>query len=89
MVWKVDHAVKYCILGAHILYNACAVLCLLYVNPLEKSPPPPPPLHARDNNTFTSSIFKDTLYFFLKYVLPPVLFTFTQVVLLVITSVYF
>ena len=22
-------------------YNACTVLCLLYVNPLDKSPPPP------------------------------------------------
>jgi hypothetical protein len=27
-------------------YNACAVLCLLYVNPLEKSPPPPYTLQA-------------------------------------------
>jgi hypothetical protein len=36
-VWKVDHAMKYCILGARVsAYNACAVLCLLYVNPLEK-----------------------------------------------------
>jgi hypothetical protein len=24
-------------------YNVCAVLCLLYVNPLEKSPPSLPP----------------------------------------------
>ena len=31
-------------------HNACAVLCLLYVNPLEKSPSP---LHAKDNSTFT------------------------------------
>ena len=31
--------------------NACAVLCLLYVNSLEKSPPPP--LHATNNSTFT------------------------------------
>jgi hypothetical protein len=37
---------------------------------------------------FTSSIFKDTLYFLLKYVLPPVLFTLTQVVLLLITSTF-
>jgi hypothetical protein len=37
-------------------YNACAVLCLLYVNPLEKSPSPL--LHATDNST---------LYF--KYIL--------------------
>ena len=48
----------------------------------------PPPLHATDNSTLlllcTSSIFKDTLYFLLKYVLPPVLFTLTQVVLLLI-----
>ena len=59
-------------------YNACSVLCLLYVNPLEKSPPPPR-LHATDNSTFT-------LYF--KYVLLPVLFTLTQVVLLLITSTF-
>jgi hypothetical protein len=31
---------------------------------------------------------KDTLYFLLKYVLPPVLFTLTQVVLLLITSTF-
>ena len=30
----------------------------------------------------------DTLYFLLKYVLPPVLFTLTQVVLLLITSTF-
>jgi hypothetical protein len=36
----------------------------------------------------TSSIFKDTLYFLLKYVLLPVLFTLTQVVLLLITSTF-
>jgi hypothetical protein len=40
-------------------YNACTVLCLLYVNPLDKSPPP---LHDIDNSTFTF-----TLYF--KYLL--------------------
>jgi hypothetical protein len=72
-------------------YNACAVLCLLYVNPLEKSPPP---LHATDNSTLTFTLyflrifFKDTLYFLLKYVLPPVLFTLTQFVLLLITSTF-
>jgi hypothetical protein len=32
--------------------------------------------------------FKDTLYFLLKYVLPPVLFTLTQVDLLLITSTF-
>jgi hypothetical protein len=32
--------------------------------------------------------FKDTLYFLLKHVLPPVLFTLTQVVLLLITSTF-
>ena len=65
-------------------YNACSVLCLLYVNPLGKSP-----LHATDNTvSFTfyfKYFFKDTLYILLKYVLPPVLFTLTQVVLLLIT----
>ena len=87
---KVDHSVKYCIIIMVHAYNACAVLCLLYVNPLEKSPPPPP---TRYRSTivlllYTSSIFKDTLYFLLKYVLPPVLFTLTQVVLLLITSTF-
>ena len=40
-------------------YNVCAVLCLLYVNPLEKSPPP---LHATDVHVRKSQIqglFKD------------------------------
>jgi hypothetical protein len=51
----------------------------------------PPPLHATDNSTFTfyfKFFFKDILYFLLKYVLPPVLFTLTQVVLLLITSTF-
>ena len=62
------------------------IRCLLYDNPLEKS------LYALQTIVlllllFTSSIFKDTLYFLLKYVLPPVLFfTLTQVVLLLIIS---
>jgi hypothetical protein len=68
-------------------YNACAVLCLLYVNPLEKSPTL---LHATDISTFTFYFvfFKDALYFLLKYVLSPVLFTLTQVDLLLITSTF-
>jgi hypothetical protein len=47
---------------------------------------PPPPIHATDNSTFTF-YFK---YFLrtLKYVLPPVLFTLTQVVLLLITFTF-
>jgi hypothetical protein len=71
-------------------YNACAVLCLLYVNPLKKSPPP---LHATDNSTFTL-YFKYflrilcTFYLFNKYVLPPVFFILTRVVLLLITSTF-
>ena len=50
---------------------------------------PPLPPHATDNSTllFTSSIFKDILYFLLKYVLTPVLFTLTQVVLFYFTRV--
>ena len=35
-------------------YNSCAVLCPLYVNPLEKSPPP---LYATDNSTFTFTLY--------------------------------
>ena len=53
---------------------------------------PPPPLYTLQTIVlllFTSSIFKDTLYFLLKYALPPVLFTLTQVVLLlIITSTF-
>jgi hypothetical protein len=69
--------------------HACAVLCLLYVNPLEN--PPPPPLTRYRQYYFyflLQVVFKDTLYFLLKYVLPPVHFTPTQVVLLLITSTF-
>ena len=40
-------------------YNACAVLRLLYVNPLENPPPPPPPytLQTILLLLFTSSSF--------------------------------
>jgi hypothetical protein len=69
--------VKYCTLGARI-----AVLCLSYVNPLEESP-----LHATDNSTFTSSIFLRILCTF-YFLLPPVLFTLTQVVLLLNNSTF-
>ena len=64
-------------------YNACAVLRLLYVNPLENPPPPPPLTRYRQYYFYflLQVVFKDTLYFLLKYVLPPVLFTPTQVVL--------
>jgi hypothetical protein len=38
----------------HAYINVCAVLCRLYVNPLEKSPPSlPPSLHDINNSTFT------------------------------------
>jgi hypothetical protein len=63
-------------------YNACAVLCLLYVNPLGK--PPPPPLHAIDNSTFT-------LYFkyFLRILCTFYLSTFfLQYFLLLLKSFY-
>jgi hypothetical protein len=71
------------------IYNACAVLWFLYLNPsMEKSP-----LYTL--HTIVLSLyfvlqvfFKDTLYFLLNYVLPPVLFTLTQVVLLLITSTF-
>ena len=78
------------ILGARIHYNACVVLCLLYVNPLEKSPLP---LHATDNSTllllFTKYFLRILCTFYLSiYVLPPVIFTLTQVVLLLITFTF-
>ena len=61
---------------------------------IEEVPPHPPfSLHATDIVLllFTSTLqvfFKDTLYFLLKYVLLPVLFTLTQVVLLLITPTF-
>ena len=73
-VCKVDHAVKYCILGD------------------ARTPPPPPPsiytLQTIVVLLLLQVFFKDTLYFLLKYVLPPVLFTLTQVVLFSITSTF-
>jgi hypothetical protein len=70
-------------------YKACAVLCLLYVNPLEKSPPPPPPLQYFTFTLYFKSFLRIICTFYLiKYVLPPVLFTLTQVVLLLITFTY-
>jgi hypothetical protein len=71
-----------------VLYTRCthimrvAVLCLLYV----KSPPPPNTLQTKYFYFLLQVFFKDTLYFL--YVLPPVLFTLTQVVLLLITSTF-
>ena len=49
---------------------------------------PPPPIRYRLFYFYflLQVFFKDTLYFLFKYVLPPVLFTLTQVVLLLITS---
>jgi hypothetical protein len=69
------------------IYNACAVLSF-FVNPSMEKPPPPYTLQTIVLLLLlcTSSIFKDNLYFLLKYVLPPVLFT--QVVLLSITSTF-
>jgi hypothetical protein len=48
----------------------------------------PPPSHPYRIVLLLQVFFKDTLYFLLKYVLPPVLFTLTQVVLLLITSTF-
>jgi hypothetical protein len=79
-----------------ILYIRCthimrvAILCLLYVNIHWRSPPPPLPLHTTDKELLLllQVFFKDTLYFLFKYVLTPVLFTLTQVVLVLITSTF-
>ena len=54
---------------------------------------PPPPLHAIDNSTFTFTLYfkyflRILCNFLLKYVLPPVLFTLTQVLLLLITFTF-
>ena len=73
------------------IYNACAVLCFLYLNPsMEKSPP-----YTLQTIVLLPAF---TLYFkyflrilctfYLSTFLPPVLFTLTQVVLLLITSTF-
>ena len=87
-VWKlVDHAVK------RILYIRCMhimrVLFCVFCMSMYVSPP-----YTLETIVLLLFIlyfkyfFKDTLYFLLKYVLPPVLFTLTQVVLLLITSTF-
>ena len=68
-------------------HTMCVLFCVFRMSIRWRSPPPPP-LHTTDNSNFTSSIFKDTLYLLLKYVLPPVLFSLTQVILLSITSTF-
>ena len=50
--------------------------------------PPPYTLQTYYSYFLLQVFFKDTLYFLLKYVLPPVLFTLTQVVLLLITPTF-
>ena len=57
------------------IYNACAVLCFfLYL----KKPPPPQTTVLLILQYFVLQVFlKDTMYFLLKYVLLPVLFTLT------------
>jgi hypothetical protein len=66
------------------IYNVCAVLCFLYLNPsMEKSPPS---LHATDNSTFTF-----TLYFkyFIRILCTFYLSTFClQYILLLLKSFY-
>ena len=80
-----------------ILYIRCThimpVLFCVFCMSIHWRSPPPPSLHATDNSTFTFTFYfkyfvRILLYFLLKYVLPPVLFTLTQVVLLLITSTF-
>jgi hypothetical protein len=59
------------------------LFCVFCLSIYPRSPPPPYTLQ-----TIVLLLFKDTLYFLLKYFLPPVLFTLTQVVLLSITSTF-
>jgi hypothetical protein len=54
-VWKVN--LLWNIVYSVHTYNVCAVLCLLYVNPLEKSPPPPPLYMLQTILLCISSIF--------------------------------
>jgi hypothetical protein len=64
------------------------LFCVFCVNPSE-NPPPPPPYTLQTIQTIgllLQVFFKDTLYFLLKYVLPPVLFTPTQVLLLITST---
>ena len=78
------------------------LFCVFCMSIHWRSPLPwAPPLHATDNSTFTlyfkyflrilCTFYLSTFcfqYFLLKYVLLPVLFTLTQVVLLLITSTF-
>ena len=69
-----------------ILYIRCTHI--MFVSSVFHWGSPPPPLYMVQTIElllFTSSIFKDTLYFLLVCVLPQVIFTLTQVVLLLIT----
>jgi hypothetical protein len=78
------------------IYNACAVLCFFVSQSINGEVPSLPMLPTRYTLQtivlyfyFVLQVFfKDTLYFLLKYVLPPVPFTLTQVVLLSITSTF-
>ena len=64
-------------------HNACAVLCLLYVNPLEKSLSP---LHAKYNSTFTFTFY---FKYFLRILCTFYLSTFCfQYFLLLLKSFY-
>ena len=76
-----------------ILYWSTHIMCVLFfvfcISIHWRSPPPPP--YTPQTIVLLlllQVVFEDTLYFLLKYVLPPVLFTLTQVVLLLITSTF-
>ena len=79
-----------------ILYIRCTrimrvLFCVFCLSIHRRSPPPPPPPPPYTLQTIVLLLqvfFKDTLYFSLKYVLPQVLFTLPQVVLLLITSTF-
>ena len=80
-----------------ILYFRCMhiirVLFCVFCMSIHWRSPPPPHTHTTDNSTFTL-YFKYflrilcTFYFINKYILPPLLFTLTQVILLLITSTF-
>ena len=49
-VWKVEHAVEYCIF-------MFVLFCGFFVSQSMNGEVPPPPLHSTDNSTFTFTLY--------------------------------
>jgi hypothetical protein len=87
-VWKVDHAVKYCIFIMRVLF------CVFCISIHEWNGEVPPPPHSTDNSTFTFTLyFKYFLrilctFYLSTFCLQYFLLLLMQVVLLLITSTF-